>query len=136
MSGRVSSQPSRSSAPTPSSINKQREPSTNLASKTINKLASSASLIVSMGRTRGVQCHRCKGYGHIKHDCPNKRVLVVNTDGGYSSGSDFDVKTHALLAANDTGSDEPIEEQIGVEDAAYYESLIVHHVLSAQAEKA
>jgi hypothetical protein len=31
-------------------------------------------------------------------DCPSKRVLVVRNDGEYSSASDFDEDTFALLA--------------------------------------
>ena len=63
--------------------------------------------MASIGRTRDVQCHRCKGYGHVMRDCPSKRVMVVKDD----------------------------EEQIGAEDADHYESLIVQRVLSAQMEK-
>jgi len=72
----------------------------------------------------------------VQHDCPNKQVLVVKNDGGYSSASDYDEQTLALLAADDAGSEEPLVEQIGMEDAEHYESLIVQHVLSAQMEKA
>jgi hypothetical protein len=32
-------------------------------------------------------------------DCPSKRVLVVRDDGEYSSASDFDEDTLALLAS-------------------------------------
>jgi hypothetical protein len=60
--------------------------------------------------------------GHMQCDCPNKRVLVVKADGGYSSASDFDDDTRALLAADDTGRDKPSEEQIGAEDVEHYES--------------
>jgi hypothetical protein len=69
----------------------------------------------------------------MQRDCPNKRVLVVKDDGGYSSASDFDEDTCALLAVDNAGSEEQPEEQIGAE---HYESLIVQHVLSAQMEKA
>jgi hypothetical protein len=41
-----------------------------------------------------------------------------------------------LLATNDAGNEEQPKEQIGVDDAKHYESLIVQHVLSAQMEKA
>jgi hypothetical protein len=37
----------------------------------------------------------------MQHDCPNQRVLVVKYDGGYSSASDLDEATLALLAADD-----------------------------------
>jgi hypothetical protein len=50
------------------------------------------------------------GYGHMQRDCPSKRVLVVKEDGGYSSASDFDDDTLALLAADNARSDEPLEE--------------------------
>jgi hypothetical protein len=26
----------------------------------------------SQGRTRDIQCHRCRGFGHVIRDCPNK----------------------------------------------------------------
>ena len=55
---------------------------------------------------------------------------------GYSSASDYDEQTLALLAADDAGSEEPPDEQNGIEDAEHYESLIVQCVLSAQMEKA
>ena len=54
----------------------------------------------------------------------------------YSSARDFDEDTLALLAADHVVSEEQPEEQIGVEDADHYESLIVPRVLSAQMEKA
>jgi len=62
--------------------------------------------------------------------------LMVNADGGYSSASDFDDDTLALLAADHAGSEEYLEEHIDAGDADRYESLIVQRVLSAQMEKA
>jgi hypothetical protein len=62
--------------------------------------------------------------------------LIVKDDGEYSSASDFDEDTHALLAADHAGSEEPQEEHIGADDAERYESLIVQHVFSMQMEKA
>jgi hypothetical protein len=46
----------------------------------------------------------------MQRDCLNKRVLVVKADGGYSSASDFDDDTRALLAADNASSDEPTKE--------------------------
>jgi hypothetical protein len=40
-------------------------------------------------------------------DCPSKRVLVVRDDGEYSSASDFDEDTLALLADDHEGNDLP-----------------------------
>jgi hypothetical protein len=60
---------------------------------------------------------------------------VVKENGGYSSASDFDDDTLALLAANDAGKEEPLDEQTDPDDADHYESLIVQRVLSAQMEK-
>ncbi|XP_072147925.1 uncharacterized protein [Setaria viridis] len=127
--------PSRLAPPSLSS-DKQRAPPTNSATKTAQKLATSTTSVASTGRTRDVQCHRCKGFGHVQRDCPSKRVLVVKEDGGYSSASDFDEDTLGLFAANHAGSEKQPEEEIGAEDADHYESLIVQRVLSAQMEKA
>ena len=68
--------------------------------------------------------------------CPSKCVMVVKDDGEYSSASDFGEDTLALLATDQAGGEEQPEEQIGVEDADNYESLIVQRVLSAKMEKA
>ena len=51
----------------------------------------------------------------MQRDCPNKRVLGVKNNGGYSSASDYDEQTLALLAADDAGSEETPDEQIGME---------------------
>jgi len=59
------------------------------------------------------------------HHYPSKRVMVIKDDGEYSSASDFDEDTLALLATDHVGSEEQLEEQIGAEDADHYESLIV-----------
>ncbi|WVZ90355.1 LOW QUALITY PROTEIN: hypothetical protein U9M48_036664, partial [Paspalum notatum var. saurae] len=87
-----------SRAPVPSSSPSQAAPSPAAvsAAKTLPKPALSASSIASTGRTRDVQCHRCKGFGHVMRDCPSKRVMVVKDDGEYSSASDFDEDTLAL----------------------------------------
>ena len=81
----------------------------NLVAKTTQKPAVSASSMASTGRTRDVQCHRCKGYGHVMRDCPSKHVMVIKDDGEYSSASDFDEDTFALLATDHAGSEEQPE---------------------------
>jgi hypothetical protein len=68
-------------------------------------------------------------------DCPSKRVLVVRDDGEYSSASDFDEDTLALLEDDHEGNDDHHEEHIGTGDADHYESLIVQCVLSTQMER-
>ena len=123
-------------APMPSSSDKPRATSANSVAKTTQKPAASASSMASTGRTRDVQCHWCKGYGHVMRDYPSKHVMVVKDDGEYSSPSDFEDDALALLATDHAGSEEQPEEQIGAEDADHYESLIVQCVLSAQMEKA
>ena len=92
--------------------------------------------MASTGRTRDVQCHRCKGFGHVIRDYPRKCVLVVKNDGEYSSASDLDEDTLALLAADHAGSEECPEEHINIGAADHYGSLMGQHVLSAQMEKA
>jgi hypothetical protein len=69
------------------------------------------------------------------HDCSSKHVLVVGDDGEYSSASDFDEDTLALLANDHAGNDDHPEEHIGTGDADHYESLIVQRVLSIQMER-
>jgi hypothetical protein len=53
----------------------------------------------------------------------------------YSSASDFDEDTLALLATNHVGNDDHPEEHIGTGDADHYERLIVQRVLSTQMER-
>ena len=75
----------------------------------------------------------------MRKDCPSACVLVVRLDGRYSSASDFNEETYALLAANNAGGDdahEQEEEHIRAEVAEHYESVVVHRVLSAQMERA
>jgi len=102
----------------------------------VQKPAATTSSMASTGRTRDIQCHRCKGFGHVMRDCPSKRVLIVKNDGEYSSASELDEDTLALLANDHAGSEECPEEHINAAEADRYESLIVQRVLSAQMEKA
>jgi hypothetical protein len=51
--------------------------------------------------------------------------LVIKDDGEYSSASDFDEDTLALLSAGHVGNDDHPDEYIGTGNADQYESLIV-----------
>jgi hypothetical protein len=137
--------PSSRTPPQSSSSNKQRSSTTNYvpypseptrgAAATPTKSSSSVS---STGRTRDIQCLRCEGYDHIRKDCPITRVMVIRA-GGYSSVSDLDEETYALLAINNVGEGAGLqqdEEHIRAQAAEHYESLMVHQVLSAQMERA
>jgi hypothetical protein len=53
-------------------------------------------------------------------DCPSKRVMVIRDDGEYSSASDFDDDTLALLATDRVGSEQHPEEHIDAGDAERY----------------
>lgn len=81
------------------------------------------------GRTQDIQCHRCKGFGHMFWDCPNKRTLIIRDTGEYSSESDSKDTIHAMLA-----SDHAAKEEVHVNpgDTDRYESLVAQHVLSSQ----
>jgi hypothetical protein len=68
-------------------------------------------------------------------DCSSKRVLVIRDDGEYSSASDFDEDTLALLADDHAGNDDHPKEHIGTGDADHYESLIVQRMLCTQMER-
>jgi hypothetical protein len=62
--------------------------------------------------------------------------MVIRDDGEYSSASDFDDDTLALLATDCAGSEQHPEEHIDAGDTERYESLIVQRVLSTQMETA
>jgi len=62
--------------------------------------------------------------------------MIVRDNGTYSSASDFDDETYAMLAANHVGNEDEMEEHIGADAAERYESLVVRRVLSAQMETA
>ena len=62
--------------------------------------------------------------------------MIVRVDGEYSSASDFDEDTLALLATDHAGNEDQIEEHINAGEADHCESLIVQRVLSAQMEMA
>jgi hypothetical protein len=68
-------------------------------------------------------------------DCPSKCVLVKRDDGEYSSASDFNEDTLALLADDHEGNVDHPEGHIGTGDGDHYESLIVQCVLSTQMER-
>jgi hypothetical protein len=72
---------------------------------------------------------------HVMRDCSSKCVLVIKDYGEYSSASDFDDDTLALLAANHAGNDDHPEEHISTGDAYHYQSIIVQRVLSTQMER-
>ena len=45
----------------------------------------------SIARTRNMNCHTCGGRGHFKHECPNKKVMLINEETGeYESGDEAD----------------------------------------------
>ncbi|XP_022683199.1 uncharacterized protein LOC111257603, partial [Setaria italica] len=77
---------------------------------------------------RDIQCHRCKGFGHVIRDCPNKRTLLLRDDGEYSSASDSEDTRHAMLATDHAA----MEVHVNPGDADRYESLVVQRVLSTQ----
>jgi hypothetical protein len=129
--------PSRVAPSMSNSSSKPRAAATNSAPRTPSATKSTpppAESVASSSRVRDIQCHRCKGFGLVMRDCPSKHVLVVRDDGEYSSASDFDEDTLALLAHDHEGNDDHPEEHIGTSDADHYESLIVQRVLSTQIE--
>jgi hypothetical protein len=79
------------------------------------------------GCTKDIQCHHCKGFGHIIRDYPNKRTLIIRDNGEYSSTSDFEETIYALLATDVAGTQ---EEHVDATDADKYESLVVQHIFS------
>ncbi|WVZ93502.1 hypothetical protein U9M48_039474 [Paspalum notatum var. saurae] len=83
----------------------------------------------STRRTRDIQCHRCKGFGHVIRDCPSKRTLLIRVDGEYSSASDSKATQYAMLATDHAAQ---AEVHVNPGDADRYESLVAQRVLSTQ----
>ena len=68
-------------------------------------------------------------------DCANKRTFIVREDGEYSSASDLDEDTRAMLATNnvgDTKEHDTEEININADMVDKYPSLVTMRVLSAQ----
>jgi hypothetical protein len=82
--------PSRVAPSTSNNSNKPRAAATNSATRTpsVTKGTPPPESAASSSRVRDIQCHRCKGFGHVMHDCPSKHVLVIRDDGEYCSASD------------------------------------------------
>ena len=83
----------------------------------------------ALGRTRDIQCHRCRGFGHVIRDCPNKRTLLIRDDGEYSSASDSEETQYAMFATDHAAK---AEVHVKPGDADRYESLVAQRVLSTQ----
>ncbi|WVZ97710.1 hypothetical protein U9M48_043224 [Paspalum notatum var. saurae] len=119
--------------PTPSSAPTRPAPfttSTTPRERTANPAApSSTGAVPSTGRTRDIQCHRCKGFGHMIRDCPNKRTLLIRDNGEYSSASDSEETQHVMFATDHAANE---EVHVDPSDADRYESLVVQRVLSTQ----
>jgi hypothetical protein len=81
----------------------------------------------STGRTRDIQCHRCKGFGHMIRDCPNKCTLLIHDNGEYSSTSDSEEPHHTMFATDHAA---PEDVHVAPGDADRYESLVAQRVLS------
>jgi hypothetical protein len=96
---------------------------------------STKGIVSSTGHTRDIQCHRCRGFGHMIRDYPKKRTLLIRDNGEYSLASDSEETSHAMIATNYAENEEVHIDPIDVDR---YESLVVQRVLStqlAQAEK-
>jgi hypothetical protein len=85
--------------------------------------------VTSTGHTRDIQCHRCKGFGHVIRGCPNKRTLLIRDNGEYSSASDSEETQHAMLATDHADNE---EVHVAPGNADRYESLVAQRVLSTQ----
>ena len=70
-----------------------------------------------MGRTSGIQCHRCHGIGHVQKDCPSQQAYIATED-GYISTSDIEDE-------EDQEANEEDDEVIGDEATTTYRIIIV-----------
>jgi hypothetical protein len=66
-------------------------------------------------------------------DCPNKCTLLIHDNGEYSSASDSEETSHAMIATNHVENEEVHVNPI---DTDRYGSLVVQRVLSTQVTQA
>jgi hypothetical protein len=92
-------------------------------------MPSTKGIVSSTGRTQDIQCHRCRGFGQMIQDCPNKCALLIRDNGEYSSASDSKETNHAMIATIHAENEEVHVDPI---DADMYESLVAQRVLSTQ----
>ncbi|XP_044428442.1 uncharacterized protein [Triticum aestivum] len=90
--------------------------------------APSSSSIGSTGKTSEIECFTCKGRGHMKKDCPNKRTMLITENGEYESCSEPEEETE-----DGDGSDGDEQTYCDYEQGA---SLVVTKVLSVQIKEA
>ncbi|KAG2650543.1 hypothetical protein PVAP13_1NG202019 [Panicum virgatum] len=91
--------------------------------------AKSSSSVASTGRTTGIQCHRCHGFGHVRKDCPSQRAYIATED-GYISASDIEDDEEEEAKEAVEGGD-----VLGNENTIAFRSIIVKRVLSVQAQQ-
>jgi hypothetical protein len=92
----LSPSPSRVAPSTSNNCSKPRATITNSATQTPSTTKSTPPPVesaASSSRPRDIQCHHCKGFGHVMRDFSSECILVVRDDGEYSSASDFDEDT-------------------------------------------
>lgn len=68
-------------------------------------------------KTHELICYKCKGRGHIARECPNQRVMIITTNGGYDSQDEDEL-------------DETEETTLYAEEG---ESLVILRALNSQA---
>jgi hypothetical protein len=121
----------RSTPPTSSSTPRESTSSSTAPSRdsSAKPTAPPAKPAPSSGRARDIQCHRCKGFGHVIRDCPNKRTMLIRDDGEYSSASDSEDVQHSMLATDHADN---TELHVDSSAADRYANLVVQRVLSTQ----
>jgi hypothetical protein len=92
--GRFSSRATPSAAPStrPADLStSSNKPVPNVSNTKKPALAASGcGSSMSTTRNRDMACHTCGGKGHLKRDCPNCKVMIVNENDEYGTGDDAD----------------------------------------------
>jgi hypothetical protein len=88
----------------------------------------------SSSNSASIQCHRCKGTGHVSNECPSRHAFITTPDGNdYISASD---EEDFLALATNLVADSLIEQEVDTIDshavAAGFPSLLMQRVLATQ----
>lgn len=115
-------QPSASTASSPAVRNQDKRPVVSA------RASSTPSPAKSFTHSSSIQCHKCKGRGHISSECPSRRTMIINARGEWESESDTENGNHEV----EDGHEWEVEGNILSHEKLEGEALVVCRSLNAQ----